>query len=50
MDFVTPVGIGGIWLVFFIRKLTSRPLLPLHDPELRGALAHMQMEAIEGQL
>jgi len=32
MDFILPVGIGGIWLWFFVTQLTSRPLLPVGDP------------------
>jgi len=29
---VAPIGIGGIWLAFFIRNLKARPLLPSNDP------------------
>lgn len=32
------VGIGGIWIAFFIWFLQRRPLLPLHDPGLQAAL------------
>ena len=35
-DFVAPIALGGLWLAFFISNLKSRPLLPLHDPRLRG--------------
>jgi hypothetical protein len=31
-DIVALIGIGGIWLSFFIRNLKSRPLLADHDP------------------
>ncbi len=31
MDFLTPVGIGGIWLWYFLWELGRRPVLPLHD-------------------
>jgi hypothetical protein len=34
MDFAAPIGIGGIWLAFFLWHLKARPLLPLHDPRL----------------
>lgn len=29
-----PVGIGGVWLFFFITQLKRRPLLPPNDPRL----------------
>lgn len=35
-DIVAPIAIGGLWLAFFIWHLKARPLLPLHDPRLRG--------------
>jgi hypothetical protein len=31
-DLVALIGLGGIWLAFFIRNLKSRPLLASHDP------------------
>jgi hypothetical protein len=31
-DVVAPIGLGGIWLAFFIWHLKSRPLLANHDP------------------
>jgi len=40
LDVAAPVGVGGIWLAAFFRQLKQRPLLPLHDPELEGALEH----------
>ena len=40
MDIVAPISLGGVWLAMFIRQLGERPLLPLHDPNLRGAIAH----------
>jgi hypothetical protein len=40
LDFLLPVGIGGIWVGTFIAQLKSRPLLPLHDPRFEGALQH----------
>jgi len=33
-DVVAPIGLGGVWLWFFLYRLKSRPLLPLHDPRL----------------
>jgi hypothetical protein len=35
LDWVAPVGIGGVWLAAFAWQLKRRPLLPLHDPNLR---------------
>ncbi len=32
LDFLTPVGVGGVWLAHFIWQLGRRPVLPLHDP------------------
>jgi hypothetical protein len=40
MDFTVPIGLGGIWLFFFARNLTDRPLLPANDPGFEEALAH----------
>jgi hypothetical protein len=38
-DVVALIGIGGIWLGFFIRNLKSRPLLASHDPRDTYSLA-----------
>ena len=38
MDFVVPIGIGGIWLAYFTRQLNRWPLLPLNDPYLEEDL------------
>ncbi len=32
MDLAAPVGVGGIWIAWYIRQLKKGPLLPLHDP------------------
>jgi hypothetical protein len=40
LDFLLPVGMGGIWVGVFVRQLKSRPLLPPHDPRFEGALQH----------
>jgi hypothetical protein len=34
LDFLLPVGLGGIWLNFFLWQLKKRPLLAIHDPNL----------------
>jgi hypothetical protein len=38
MDFLTPIGVGGIWLAYFLQQLKSAPLLPLHDRNQKHAL------------
>jgi hypothetical protein len=40
MDPATLIGIGGVWLAFFLRQLKGKSILPLHDPFLREALEH----------
>ena len=39
MDFLAPIGVGGLWLAVFLWQLGKRPLLPANDPELRQAMA-----------
>lgn len=34
LDFTAVIGIGGIWLWFFIGRLVANPVLPLRDPSL----------------
>jgi hypothetical protein len=40
LDLAAPIGIGGVWLAFFLWQLEERPLLPSQDPEFLEALAH----------
>jgi hypothetical protein len=40
MDFLLPIGLGGIWLAVFLWQLELRPLMPLGDPQLEEALEH----------
>jgi hypothetical protein len=40
MDFLLPIGLGGIWLAVFLWQLEYRPLMPLGDPHLEEALEH----------
>ena len=40
IDLAAPVGIGGLFVFFFLRELAKRPLLPIHDPSLPEALGH----------
>jgi hypothetical protein len=39
MDVAAPIGLGGVWIWFFLTQLKNRPLLPVGDPELDEALA-----------
>jgi hypothetical protein len=32
MDLVAPIALGGLWLAFFARELSRRPLIPINDP------------------
>ncbi len=34
------VGLGGIWIWYFLNQLAKRPLMPLHDPQLLGEPNH----------
>jgi hypothetical protein len=38
MDFLLPVALGGLWLAAFAWQLTRRPLLPVEDLRLEGAI------------
>ena len=40
LDVAAPIGLGGLWLALFFWQLTARPLLPLGEPALQGALEH----------
>src|SRR5580700_5760925 len=37
-DIVVPIAIGGIWLAYFFRNLSSLPLLPAFDPSASEVL------------
>jgi hypothetical protein len=39
MDFVMPLGLGGVWLAYFLWELRRRPLLPVHDLNQEHALS-----------
>ena len=40
LDFTAVVGIGGIWLWFFVGRLIAGPVLPLRDPSLPEIEVH----------
>jgi hypothetical protein len=37
MDLLAVVGLGGLWLYFFVGQLQGRPLMPLNDPAFNEA-------------
>jgi len=40
LDFTAPLGIGGLWLAYFLSRLRAAPLLPQHDPGLLFAFRY----------
>lgn len=40
IDLALMVGIGGLWLWYFVRSLEGRPLLPVNDPFLEEYFDH----------
>jgi hypothetical protein len=38
MDIVAPIGVGGLWVWYFITQLKKLPLLPINEPQLEGAI------------
>jgi hypothetical protein len=46
MDFLMPIGIGGIWLAYFLWQLARFPVLPLHDLN-RNEAARLRESALE---
>ena len=42
MDFVAPIGIGGIWLALFALQLSKRPVIPVNDTQFSRLLEQSQ--------
>jgi hypothetical protein len=40
LDFSAPIGIGGLWLAYFLSRLKAASLLPQHDPGLQFAFTY----------
>jgi len=40
LDIAAWVGLGGIWVWWFLWQLKQQPLLPVHDPYFQEALEH----------
>jgi hypothetical protein len=49
MDFLTPLGVGGLWLAYFLWQLQRSPLLPRHDPNEQTALHYRRLDVEQGQ-
>src|SRR5262249_2950466 len=47
MDLLAPVGVGGLWLAFYLWQLGRRPLLPLHDPNRQEAVLRHALDLQE---
>ena len=44
MDFLMPLGVGGIWLAYFLWQLARFPVLPRHDLNQEEALRLRESE------
>lgn len=42
MDFTAPIGIGGLWLSFFLWRLKAAPLLPQNDPGMQFSFVYVK--------
>ena len=42
LDFVAPLGLGGLWFAYFLSRLRKAALLPQHDPGLQFAFTYGQ--------
>lgn len=40
LDFTLPIGVGGLWISFFLWHLKSAPLLPQNDPGMQFAFVY----------
>jgi hypothetical protein len=49
MEFLTPIGVGGIWLAYFLDRFRRRPVLCANDPNRESALhlRHLDEEDLE---
>ncbi len=42
MDFTAPIGIGGLWIGYFLGRLKAAPLLPVNDPGMQFAFVYVK--------
>jgi hypothetical protein len=47
MDFLTPFGLGGLWLAYFLWQLQGGLLLPRHDANQEAALHYHELDREE---
>jgi hypothetical protein len=47
MDFLTPLGVGGVWLAYFLWQLKRTPVLPQHDASQQQAVHLRQLDVEE---
>ena len=44
MDVIAFIGFGGLWLWFFTWQLSTRPLIPINDPQYDSVVEQMHAE------
>jgi hypothetical protein len=49
MDFLTPLGVGGIWLAYFLWELKRTPILPQHDLNQQSAVHLHRLDVEEAE-
>jgi len=42
MDFTAVIGIGGLWIGYFLGRLKAAPLLPVNDPGMQFAFVYVK--------
>jgi hypothetical protein len=42
LDFTAPIGVGGLWIAYFLRLLKTVPLLPQNDPGMQFAFVYVK--------
>jgi hypothetical protein len=48
MDFLTPVGIGGIWGAYYLFQMRGVPWLPQHDENQAAAVRLQELDTEQG--
>lgn len=42
LDFAAPIGVGGLWVSFFLWRLKAAPLLPQNDPGMQFSFVYVK--------
>lgn len=42
LDFAAPIGVGGLWVAYFLWRLKAAPLLPQNDPGMQFAFVYVK--------